>query len=271
MGSPFRDAPTFVSPAGRLYEWQGALADIGAPDAGKVPAEEAPVSGKVPGSLGFGSVIRIPVPQTDGLAIELSARGWTPKGGSSSSLFIQDLTGKRHLRLDYGFNKNGGVVEWHWNQKGVADVFGITNHTSVGPAEQALGVAAKYYKYAGRTLLVLGVAMDGYSIVVSSTPLRRTIQVVSAWATATAGCKLGGAGGAAAGTAVAPGLGTAIGGLVGCAVGAFIGYTTAEAAAGYLYDWEESTTFRQINPTAAPGEFAGGGGRSGGGGASGEW
>ena len=52
----------------------------------------------------MGSILRIPVPGTKGLAIELSPRGWKPKGGSTSSLFIQDVTGKRHLRLDYGFN-----------------------------------------------------------------------------------------------------------------------------------------------------------------------
>jgi uncharacterized membrane protein YgcG len=186
-------------------------------------------------------------------------------------LFIQDITGKRHLRLDYGYNKATGVTEWHWNQKGVAKDFGITNHTPVGAAEQALGNAAKYYKYAGGVLLVVGAAADAYSIVVSSKPLRRTIQVVSAWAAATAGCEAVGAGGAMAGTAVAPGLGTAIGGFVGCAVGAFIGYSTAEAAAGYLYDWAEGTVFRKIEASDGPGGFAGGGGSSGGGGASGSW
>jgi hypothetical protein len=73
------------------------------------------------------------------LAIELSPRGWVPKTGSTSSLFIQDLTGKRHLRLDLGFNKISQIHEWHWNQKGTAADFGITNHTSVGAAEQFLG------------------------------------------------------------------------------------------------------------------------------------
>jgi hypothetical protein len=231
------------------------------------------MSGRMPASLGLGSIIRIPVPGTNGLAIELSPRpgAWTPRGGTTSSLFVQNVTGKRRLRLDYGFNKNSGMVEWHWNQKGVADVFGITNHTSVGVAEQMLGTAAQYYKYAGRTLLVAGIAVDAYSIVVSSKPLRRTIQVISAWAAATAGCEAVGAGGAWLGTAVVPGLGTAIGGFVGCAVGGFIGYTTAESATGYLYDWAEGTVFAKIEPTAAPVEYAGGGGKSSGGGATGEW
>jgi hypothetical protein len=248
--------PCIDSPSSRHVDWRGELASAGLPDPSRRDAEQAPLSGKALISSGLGSVVRIPVPGTNGLAIELTPRGWTPKGGSTSSIFIQDVTGKRQLRLDYGFNKNAGTVEWHWNQKGVADVFGITNHTSVGAAEQALGTAAKYYRYAGRMLLIAGVLVDGYSIVVSSKPLRRTIQVVSAWAGAEAGCEVVGAGGAVAGTAVTPGLGTAIGGLAGCALGGFIGYMAAEKAGGYIYDWAEGTVFTKVEP--------GGGEQSGG-------
>lgn len=260
------DMPAFDSPASRFHQWPEEMARLE-----PIPAEDAPMSGKLPLSLGLGSVMRIPVPKTQGLAIELTGRGWKPKGGSTSSLFIQDLTGKRHLRLDLGYNKNSQLVEWHWNQKGTADVFGITNHTSVGPAEQALGVASRYYKSAGRALVVVAVAVDAYSIVTSSSPLRRTTQVVSAWAAAGAGCKVVGAGGATAGTLAAPGIGTAIGGVIGCAVGGFIGYLTAEAAAGYLYDWAEGTIFSTVSPTDPPAGLIGGGGAFGGGGASGSY
>jgi hypothetical protein len=67
-------------------------------------AHDAPVDGSIPAAIGLASVIRIPVPGTNGLAIELSPRGWTPQGGSTSRLFIQDVAGKRNLRLDYGYN-----------------------------------------------------------------------------------------------------------------------------------------------------------------------
>ena len=80
--------------------------------------------GAAPASAGLGSIVRIPVPGTGGLAIELRPRGWTPKAGSTSSLFIQDLSGKRHLRLDFGFDKVSQIHEWHWNQKGTAATFG---------------------------------------------------------------------------------------------------------------------------------------------------
>jgi len=251
--------PSIDSPSSRHVEWRGELDTACLPDPSRRHAEQAPLSGKALISSGLGSVVRIPVPGTNGLAIELTPRGWTPKGGSTSSIFIQDVTGKRQLRLDYGFNKNAGTVEWHWNQKGVADVFGITNHTSVGVTEPALGTAAKYYRYAGRMLVIAGVLVDGYSIVISSKPLRRTIQVVSAWAGAEAGCEVVGAGGAAAGTAVTPGLGTAIGGLAGCAVGGFIGYMAAEKAGGYIYDWAEGTVFTKVEPSGGAREQSGGG------------
>lgn len=71
-----------------------------------VTGEEAPLSGGIPAAVGMAAVVRIPVPGTNGLAVELSPRGWTPKGGSTSTVFIQDVTGKRHLRL-YAPSRSG--------------------------------------------------------------------------------------------------------------------------------------------------------------------
>jgi hypothetical protein len=234
-------------------------------------AEREPIVGAWAVSAGAGSRLRIPVPSTNGLAIELSPRGWTPPTGSTSSLFIQDMTGKRHLRLDLGYNKASQIIEWHWNQKGTHADFGISNHTSVGTAEQALGTGSRIYRFAGRSLLVVGAAADAYSIVTSARPLRRSVQVVSGWAAAAGGCKVVGAGGAALGTAAAPGVGTAVGGFLGCAAGAFIGYVSAERVSGHLYDWGETAAFQALQHEAAPVPWAGGGGRFGGGGASGHW
>ena len=241
-----------------------------------IVADPEPIVGVLPVSLGAGSALRIPIPGTRGLAIELSPRGWKPKTGSTSSLFMQEVTGKRHLRLDFGFNKTSQLYEWHWNQKGTSADFGITNHTSVGQTEQLLGQAAKIYKVAGRALLVVGAASDLYSILTSSQPLRRSLQVVTGWAGAGGACKAVGAGGAYLGTAVAPGAGTAVGGFLGCAAGAFIGYLSAERVSGHLYDWAEGVVFGKVSselvPPAPPGRgFRGGGGRSGGAGASGSW
>jgi hypothetical protein len=217
-----------------------------------ITAEDAPLSGSIPVSLSAGALLRIPIPGTNGLAVELTPRGFMPQSGTTHFLFIQDITGKRHLNLDFSFNKNSQIIAWHWNQKGTFKLFGIPDHTSTGPAEQALGAFARYYKYAGRVFVVGGAAIDLYSIVTSSRPLRRSVQVVAGWSFAAAGCRAVGAGGAALGTVVEPGLGTAVGGFLGCALGAFIGYRAAEAASGYLYDWAEETVFTPLAPEPAP-------------------
>ena len=212
-----------------------------------VPAPEEPWSGSVPVALGQPGVVRIPVPGSGGLAVELRSRGWTPPGGSTSTLFIQDMEGRRQLRLDYGANaRQGGRVEWHWNQQRVHADFGIANHTTAGPGAARLGRAARVFRHAGRALMVVGAAVDFHSIVRASKPLRRTVQVISAWAAAAVGCQTVGAGGAMAGSAVAPGPGTAVGGIAGCAVGGFIGYLGGEAVGGYVYDWAEGTVFTPL-------------------------
>jgi hypothetical protein len=74
------------------------------------------------------------VPGTSELCIELNPRGWAPSGGSMSTLFFQDATGKRNLRLDYVYNVKTRTIDYHWNQKGTFDAFGIADHTSVGQA-----------------------------------------------------------------------------------------------------------------------------------------
>ena len=188
---------------------------------------EPPMSGGVPYAVGQASVVRIPVPGTRGLAIELRPRGWTPAGGSTSTLFFQDPTGKRHLRLDYGYNVATKTVDYHWNQKGTfpSSAFAITPRW--GQRARAYN-AAKYFRYAGRVLMVVGVAVDAVSIVQASKPLRRASEVVAGWAAAWAGCKVVGAGGAAAGLLASP-LGSAVGGIAGCIIGGIGGYYAGSA------------------------------------------
>lgn len=214
-------------------------------------AHQAPLDGDIPIAIGAASILRIPVPGTQGLAIELGPRGWTPKGGSTSTLFIQDAVGKRNLRLDYGYNVKTGTVNYHWNQKGTFPNFGIGDHSPVGNAGRVAYKSARYFKYAGRTLLVVGLALDVYSMVTADKPLRQAAKVVSGWGGAWIGCKVVGAGGAWVGTAFTPGLGTAIGGVAGCIVGGFIGYESASRAAGRLYDWGEAH-FTPVQETAGP-------------------
>jgi hypothetical protein len=196
------------------------------------------------------SVIRIPIPGTNGLCIELRPRGYLPPGGSTSTLFFQDVSGKRHLRLDFGYNIQTKTINYHWNQTGTHANFGIKDHTSVGRIGESLYKAAKYFRYAGRTVVVLGAAIDIASIVVSSSPLRRSSEVVGGWAMAWAGCKVIGAGGAAIGTLASP-VGTAIGGVGGCIIGGYAGYRVGVGMGGTVYDWAH-TSFSPVPQIAAP-------------------
>lgn len=204
-----------------------------------------PLSGAIPYAIGQTTVVRIPIPGTDRLAIEFKARGWAPKGGSTSTLFLQDPTGKRHLRLDYGANPKTSMIDYHWNQKGVYATFGIEDHTLAGRNRKIAYQTAKYFRFAGRVLLVTGVAIDVFSIVQATKPLRRASQVVSAWALAWAGCKAVGAGGAYVGSAGGP-IGIAVVGVSGCIAGGVGGYFAGEAIAGEVYDWAEGTFFSPL-------------------------
>jgi hypothetical protein len=228
--------------------------DTGPPSTGDMLSEE-PVSGAVAVGTGAASVVRIPVPGSGGLHVELSPRGYVPKAGSTSTLFIQDITGKRHLRLDFGYNKTTGKIDYHWNQKGTYETFKIPDHSPAGPGGEPLYKGAKYFRYGGRVLLVAGAIVDVYSIVVAKKRLRQAAKVVSGWAGAWAGCKIVGAGGAAIGTAVEPGGGTAVGGIGGCVVGSIGGYIGASWAAGELYDWVEETFFEPLPEVQAPPGF----------------
>ena len=216
-----------------------------------LPAGFTLPSGAIPYAIGQASIVRIPIPNTNGLCIEFRPRGFVPKGGSTSTLFFQDISGKRHLRLDYGYNVKSKTVDYHWNQKGTNANFGIADHTSVGATESAAYKAAKYFRYGGRVVMVVGIALDVVSVVQASKPLKRATEVVAGWAGAWAGCKVVGAGGAAVGTLASP-LGTAVGGVGGCIIGGIGGYYLASTVAGEVYDWAEGTFFTPLPEVQKP-------------------
>ncbi len=213
---------------------------------------EVPLSGALPVGVGAASVLRIPVPGTNGLAVELGPRGWVPKAGSTSTLFIQSLDGKQHLRLDYGFNVKTRSIDYHWNQKGTNAQFGIADHAGAGRFGPVMYKGAKYFRFAGRTLVVIGAAIDLVSIVQASRPLQRTMQVVTAWTAAGISCRAAGAGLATVGTFVEPGGGTAAGGLLGCVIGGVGGYLFGEKVGGVVYEWAEGTFFTPLPSASAP-------------------
>ena len=212
--------------------------------------DEIPLSGSIPVAVGQPGVVRIPIPGEHRLAIEFWPRNY--KGKSTSTLFIQDPAGKRHLRLDYGPNPRTGATDFHWNQRSVAARFGIQDHTPVGRLGRAAYQAARGYRWAGRVLIVVGLVVDGISIVEADQPIRRATEVVSAWALAAAGCRVGGYVGAGIGTAIEPGGGTAAGGFVGCIVGGYAGYHSGEVAGDVVYQWAEHTMFTHLPEVRLP-------------------
>lgn len=207
-------------------------------------------SGSVPFAIGVSAVVRIPIPGTNGLCIEFRPRGYVPQGGSTSTLFFQDVTGKRHLRLDYGYNIKTKGIDFHWNQAGTHANFGIQDHTSIGRGARLAYQSAKYFRYIGRTVVVLGAAIDAISIVVANKPIRRATEVTTAWALGWAGCKTLGAAGAAVGSVASP-LGTAAGGVCGCIIGGYGGYKAGEFVGGTVYDWAE-TVFAPLPQVKKP-------------------
>jgi hypothetical protein len=220
-------------------------------DARAGQAVDIPMSGGIPYAVGQASIVRIPVPGTGGLAIELNPRGWVPKTGSTSTIFFQDVTGNRHLRLDYGYNVRTRSIDYHWNQKSTYGEFGIADHAAAGTAGRVAYQAARYFRYAGRVLIVAGVVIDAISIVQASKPLRRASQVVAAWAGAWAGCKVVGATGAALAAPTTP-LGMAAAGIGGCIIGGAAGYAGGSMLGGEVYDWAEGTFFTPLPEVAAP-------------------
>ena len=207
-----------------------------------------PVSGSIPVAVGLASVTRIPVPGTN-LVLELSSRGYK---GSTSTIFIWERSGgknAKHLRLDYGENVKTKTIDYHWNRKGSAKQFyGIQDHATAGTGGEALYKSAKYFKWGGRVLLVVGATIDVISIATSTRPLRKATQVVAGWAGAWAGCKVVGAFGAGIGTGLEPGGGTAVGGFAGCIIGGGIGYWAGSEVAGEVYDWADDTIFSPLPP-----------------------
>ena len=129
---------------------------------------------------GTASIVRIPVPGTNGLCIQLDAPGGY-KGSTSTLFFVEDASQKfgRQLRLDYGprpTTVNGQkvtVIDYHWNQKGTMGDFGIPDHSPASPAGRYVHGAAKYFRYGGRILLVAGATFEAISIVKADKPLRR--------------------------------------------------------------------------------------------------
>lgn len=246
LGFSDRSEPVDPGTMGRLTSPAPGVLGAPHPTNNRTQGLRADAPGGAPVGVGLSSLVRIPIPGTQGLCIEFSARGkGVPKGGSTSTLFLQDPVGKRHLRLDYGPNVRTNVIDYHWNQSGTHSTYGIEDHTPAGKAGKTAYHLAKYFRYAGRVVLVAGAVVDAVSIVQADRPLRQSAKVAAGWVSALAGCKVAGAAGAWAGSLALP-LGTAVGGIGGCIIGGVGGYFAGSTVAGDIYDWAEGTQFTPL-------------------------
>ena len=167
--------------------------------------------------------------------------GWTPKGGTTSVLFLYKKSDiKKMYRLDWDTIKMGpkqGQLGWEHNQKGVSKILGlkVTNHQPAGGWGRAAGTALRVYKWGGRALFVAGLVGSAVEIYYAENKARAIAKTGGALAGGFGGAKLGAAGGAKAGSYFGPvgaGIGTFLGGLIGAAAGAWFGGKVA----GYVYD-----------------------------------
>jgi hypothetical protein len=207
-----------------------------------------------PGNIAF---IRIPIPGSQNLYLELNPPPYW-KGSSSSAIFMHDASidgkGERSLRLDYGFNKATGRVDYHWNRTGAGtyDYFKIKNHEAAGATGAVLYRTARAFRYVGRTITIVGKVADVTSIVTASDPVRRAVQVASAWRVSKMTAVRFGSACAAVGKNVGGVRGAAIGGIVCGVVGGVVGYYAGEKISGYVYDETEQIVISRWTEIMVP-------------------
>jgi Domain of unknown function (DUF4157) len=125
---------------------------------------------------------------------------------------------------------------WHVNQKGMANVFGQTDHSAMTASQISQARGLKYLRVGGRIFFVVGVVVDGYHLLQSAdqsfergTPrplIAQTIRTIGSWAGGWAGAKAGCAAGAVAGIETGPGLVLTC--MAGGIIGGFAGYFSAD-------------------------------------------
>lgn len=147
---------------------------------------------------------------------------YMPKGGSTSVGFLYNPARPDiGIRLDYGWNKNSQIRDWHWNQKGTFQDLGVRNHATNGNPG-LWGNSLRALKVAGRLSVVYGAYSSVNEIYNSDDRAYEAGRQASGWVGAIAGGELGAQGGAAAGAAVGLWFG-GVGAIPGAAIGGFVG------------------------------------------------
>ena len=228
-------------------------------------AEPAPQARPAPSSLlhaplaaGVFQDLRYPVPNTfrgaDGSPnkFDLTFRDRSGFPNPTSHAYLNRTSPApgnswKGLRLDHGPNPTiGGASNWHWNHKG-AGGFGIPDHTAATRFESGVGRTLQAAKPLGRAAVVVGAALDGFSLAKEVQASRKTgdwsntaqegARIAGGWTGAVVGAKAAGSAGAAIGTLIAPGIGTVVGGAVGGLIGGAVGYIAGSSVGSTIAGW----------------------------------
>ena len=228
-------------------------------------AEPAPQASSPPSSLlhaplaaGVFQDLRYPVPNTfrgaDGSPnkFDLTFRDRSGFPNPTSHAYLNRTSPApgnswKGLRLDHGPNPTiGGASNWHWNHKG-AGGFGIPDHTAATRFESGVGRTLQAAKPLGRAAVVVGAALDGFSLAKEVQTSRKTgdwsntaqegARIAGGWTGAVVGAKAAGSAGAAIGTLIAPGIGTVVGGAVGGLIGGAVGYMAGSSVGSTIAGW----------------------------------
>ena len=228
-------------------------------------AEPAPQASSAPSSLlhaplaaGVFQDLRYPVPNNfraaDGSPskFDLTFRDRSGFPNPTSHAYLNRTTPApgnswKGLRLDHGPNPTiGGASNWHWNHKG-AGGFGIPDHTAATRFESGVGRTLQAAKPLGRAAVVVGAALDGFSLAKEVQASRKTgdwsntaqesARIAGGWTGAVVGAKAAGSAGAAIGTLIAPGIGTVVGGAVGGLIGGAVGYIAGSSVGSTIAGW----------------------------------
>ena len=228
-------------------------------------AEPAPQARPAPSSLlhaplaaGVFQDLRYPVPNTfrgaDGSPnkFDLTFRDRSGFPNPTSHAYLNRTTPApgnswKGLRLDHGPNPTiGGASNWHWNHKG-AGGFGLPDHTAATRFESGVGRTLQAAKPLGRAAVVVGAALDGFSLAKEVQTSRKTgdwsntaqegARIAGGWTGAVVGAKAAGSAGAAIGTLIAPGIGTVVGGAVGGLIGGAVGYMAGSSVGSTIAGW----------------------------------
>lgn len=197
------------------YGATGGLSGLGIPT---LPGFQVPAPGPGLGQGQFGAG-----------SFSVSLRANNPRPNSSSSIFWQNVSGKKHGRLDRhvvtlkgGIQPYGNVPRTHLNYTSGTGFFKY-DHGLSPRGGTYLHYSAIFIRRSGGAMMALGAVTDAYSLATSSNKASEASRIAGGWAGAYYGAQYLGTQLAAYGASYGP-YGIMAGGLAGSIGGGALGY-----------------------------------------------